>query len=79
MDWFLCDNGLRHERVKSSAKYSTEAAPNGSSHREGSTQLMGKNLFEDMVKFLEKSCEKLSLYSVFILFGASFSTSVTKL
>ena len=38
-----------------------------------------KNLFEDMVKFSEKSCEKFSLYSVFILFGASFSTSVTKL
>ena len=32
-----------------------------------------------MVKFSEKGCEKLPSYSIFILFGTSFSTSVTKL
>ena len=40
---------------------------------------MRKSLFKDMVEFSEKGCEKLSLCSIFILFGASFSTSVAKL
>ena len=34
---------------------------------------------EDMVEFSGKGCEKLFLYSIFILFDASFSLSVTKL
>ena len=32
-----------------------------------------------MVEFSEKGCEKLPSYSIFILFGTSFSTSVTNL
>ena len=38
-----------------------------------------KNLFVDMVKFLEKAYEKLYTEAFFIVFSASFSTSVTKL
>ena len=42
---------------------------------------MGKSLSADMVKFMDKACEKQMViqWLIFILFGASFSTSVNKL
>ena len=33
MDWFLYDNGLRHERVKQNFKFFDQIGPNSVSHQ----------------------------------------------